>query len=501
MALKFQALLDDHNFQWTLIKMKNAANNAASAMRRDFDTLTDALPGGGLLARLGPGGAAAGGIVSVLGGIAAAGDNIATAFSRINAATGNMDQSQAVLGTLRDLASETGVAVSESAGQFSRFSIAARQIGATNEQIVTLIGLMQKAGVVGGSNAEEIASAGVQMGQALASGRLQGDELRSIMENMPLLAEQLAKNLNVSVGELRAMSKEGLLTTDVVFPALLASASDIEEKFSQMPVTMSRAWASFRNEALGFLADVDNRALGVSRMIAGTLEGLQGFGPGDRQEIAKANRLKQIADAEADRLFAEQTERRTGFMNKEPAPITDRKHEQDAKDTKEVIKRQAAEAKKAADEEIENARKITEAYHDSAVQRLHDQEQLRIKSNEAADERARNAELEGQRRLNQMFLEAAEATKAGWQNQLDQAENIKTQIDNMGPDDRREAIRDKREQDWKDKQNERIRKGGKDARFGARELQEDIDKGRKAVAFAQGEIDKLTAAIEKLITK
>jgi tape measure domain-containing protein len=43
--------------------------------------------------------------------------------------------------------------------------------------------------------AEETASAIVQLAQPLASGVLQGDELKSVVENMPLLAEALAREL------------------------------------------------------------------------------------------------------------------------------------------------------------------------------------------------------------------------------------------------------------------------------------------------------------------
>ena len=72
----------------------------------------------------------------------------------------------------------------------------------------------------------------IQLGQALASGRLGGDELKSILEGLPLVAEKIAKGLGVSTGELKKMGAEGLLTADKVFGALLSGTEKIQADFA-----------------------------------------------------------------------------------------------------------------------------------------------------------------------------------------------------------------------------------------------------------------------------
>ena len=150
-----------------------------------------------------------------------AGDALTQSLSRLQNATGSIERAGQVYEALYRNALSTGVAVSESVDAFQRFSIAAREIGATSDQVVRLVGGLQRVAIVSGASTQEISSATLQLAQALASGVLQGDELRSILEAMPLLAEGLAKELGVSIGELRKLGSEGKLTAERVFPALL----------------------------------------------------------------------------------------------------------------------------------------------------------------------------------------------------------------------------------------------------------------------------------------
>ena len=96
--------------------------------------------------------------------------------------------------------------------------------------------------------------------QALASGVLQGDELRSILEAMPLLAEGLARELGVSIGELRKLGSEGKLTAERVFPALLRATERLGAELDKAPLSLGRAFG--QGEHLPRRAP-GNRAAGV----------------------------------------------------------------------------------------------------------------------------------------------------------------------------------------------------------------------------------------------
>jgi tape measure domain-containing protein len=249
------------------------------------------------------------------GGIARAGDQATASLARLGAATGSIGAAEKAYQSLFELSQKTGIAVSESAGAFGRFAIAARDIGATQAQVLGLVQTIQQAGIVAGASAQETAAATMQLGQALASGRLQGDELRSILENMPTLGAALARELGVGVGELRKMGAEGKLSADVVFPALLRAGQSINVEFEKMPLTMARSFSILGEAMTRFAADLD-RALGLSQGIARAAQtaaaavnaGRQTLGLGTPLELATAgydrsrdrvgNLDQQIANAE-----------------------------------------------------------------------------------------------------------------------------------------------------------------------------------------------------------
>lgn len=135
------------------------------------------------------------------------------------------------------------------ANTVSRLGLLAGNAFANTGEIVAFAETMQKAFKISGASIEEQTSAMYQLTQAMAAGRLQGDEFRSIMENAPMLADAIAKFTGKSKGELKEMAAEGLITADVIKGALFSAADDINEKFASMPKTFGEAWLQIKNTA------------------------------------------------------------------------------------------------------------------------------------------------------------------------------------------------------------------------------------------------------------
>lgn len=98
-----------------------------------------------------------------------------------------------------------------------------------------------------GASTQEASSAMRQITQALGKGIVNGDELNSIMENSPQIARMLAQHLNVSVGELKQLGKEGKISGQALYDTVLENADAIEKQFAAMPITADRAWNSIKN--------------------------------------------------------------------------------------------------------------------------------------------------------------------------------------------------------------------------------------------------------------
>jgi len=129
----------------------------------------------------------------------------------------------------------------------------------SNDEMIAFSEMMNKSFKVSGASTQEISSATYQLTQAMAAGKLQGDEFRSIMENAPMLADAIAKYMGKSKGELKELSSEGAITSDIIKNALFSAADDINEKYEQMPKTFADAMTSIQNNAQKTLQPVADK--------------------------------------------------------------------------------------------------------------------------------------------------------------------------------------------------------------------------------------------------
>ena len=114
-------------------------------------------------------------------------------------------------------------------------------------EAVKFTSTLDKAFKVSGTSAGEASAAMYQLNQAMTSGKLQGDEFRSVMENAPILAQKIAESMGVSMAQLKKLGSEGKITSDVIKKAVLGSADDIETKYNQMPLTFGKVWQQAQN--------------------------------------------------------------------------------------------------------------------------------------------------------------------------------------------------------------------------------------------------------------
>lgn len=136
--------------------------------------------------------------------------------------------------------------------------------GATNgsgAEAINLAELLNKASFLGGSSSEESQRALLQLSQALASGTLQGDELRAIREQSPGLTDVLAKGLSsmaergalpekfigTTMGDLKALGAEGELTAGRVIAAFKEMGTYVNETFDKSPKQFSQAVTGIAN--------------------------------------------------------------------------------------------------------------------------------------------------------------------------------------------------------------------------------------------------------------
>ena len=176
-----------------------------------------------------------------------ASDQNAQITARLNLVTDTPEQLKE---QIYQSANDAKVAYTDSMNQVAKLGLLAKDAFNNTDEIVQFTNLMQKAFKVSGADAVEATSAMYQLTQAMAAGKLQGDEFRSVMENAPMVAQAIAKYMNVSVGELKELGAKGKITADIIKNALFSAGDDINAKFKTLPLTWSDIWTQAKNFAL-----------------------------------------------------------------------------------------------------------------------------------------------------------------------------------------------------------------------------------------------------------
>lgn len=128
----------------------------------------------------------------------------------------------------------------------------------TTDELLAFAETLQKQLIIGRATTQEAASVMLQMTQALGSGRLQGDELRSLLENAPNLTHIIADYMGVQQGVLKDLGAQGKITTEIVKNAVLSAIDETNREFAKVPKTFAQMWTIFKNYAtLAFEAVLD----------------------------------------------------------------------------------------------------------------------------------------------------------------------------------------------------------------------------------------------------
>jgi lambda family phage tail tape measure protein len=122
-----------------------------------------------------------------------------------------------------------------------------------------------------GSSATSSQAALVQFGQALASGTLRGDELNSVMEQTPALAEAIARGMGKTLGELRKLGEEGQLAAGDVLKAISKESARLEAEAGRMAGTIGQSMQRIGNAWTKFVGEETSGAAGVATAALNTL--------------------------------------------------------------------------------------------------------------------------------------------------------------------------------------------------------------------------------------
>lgn len=204
--------------------------------------------------------------------LAQAVDQFTTLQNRLRGLGYEVDQVNTIYGELVDIAGRTRTSLDATATVYQRVALATKEMGISQRETLEFTETLNRAVVVSGASAIEARNAMIQLSQGLASGRLSGDELRSVLEQLPYVADLIARQMGVTRGELRKLGAEGKISTMVVLDAMKNYRQEVAETYENTLPTLQQAIIVARDRWTDYIGRLD-QAVGVQSFVAnGILE-------------------------------------------------------------------------------------------------------------------------------------------------------------------------------------------------------------------------------------
>lgn len=198
-------------------------------------------------------------------------DTYTTLRNKLNVVAKDQNNLNGIMGATFKVAQETRSSWASTAQMFSRMAMNSKQLGVSQQELIGFTKSLNQAIIVGGATSTEASAGLLQLSQGMASGALKGDELRAVLEQLPVVADVIAKKFGVTRGELRKMGTDGKITGRDIIIAFKQSAKEIDEAFKKTAPTMGQSFEMIRNAATKFFGEAGTGS-GVLAALAAALK-------------------------------------------------------------------------------------------------------------------------------------------------------------------------------------------------------------------------------------
>lgn len=192
--------------------------------------------------------------------------------NRLRVATKSTEEFARAQQFVSQISRQTRTDVEANAVTYSRLIRSTEGLGLSSEYLEKVMKGLALSVKVGGATSMEARNSLVQFSQSLASGALRGDELRSVAEQLPALANAIGKEFGISGGQLIAFAKAtpGILETERVIKAVANAVPELQKEFDKTLPTLEEGFVSIRQGAIELFASI-NKATGVFGALSSAL--------------------------------------------------------------------------------------------------------------------------------------------------------------------------------------------------------------------------------------
>lgn len=187
------------------------------------------------------------------------GDDMSMVNSRLSLVTKSTEEYTRAQTELLSISNDARVGVRGTSDLYAQLNRSTESLGTSQKDLLQVTDTISKTLTIGGASATAADAALLQLSQGFASGALRGEELNSIMEQTPRLAQAIANGMGVSIGQLRTMGAEGQLTAQAIMTALLSQSRIVNEEFSKIAINGASGYNVLNNTIDTTVAKIDGQ--------------------------------------------------------------------------------------------------------------------------------------------------------------------------------------------------------------------------------------------------
>lgn len=195
------------------------------------------------------------------------GDAYTTLQNKLQNVTTSQAQVNLLTEKLFELADKTRSGIDETSTAFTRFDRSLKSMGKSQEDTLRLTQTVNEALIVSGATSTEAGSALLQLSQAFNSGKLQGDEFRSVAENLPIVLDAVAKATKTPINQVKQLATQGKITSEVLFKAFSLIQDQVDKTFAKTTPTVAQALVVLKNNSEQFFGEL-NKSIGFTQGLA-----------------------------------------------------------------------------------------------------------------------------------------------------------------------------------------------------------------------------------------
>ncbi|MEZ2683878.1 phage tail tape measure protein [Proteus vulgaris] len=165
-----------------------------------------------------------------------------------------------------NIAQKTYQSLDATAQVYQRFSDNAERLGINQQKVAELTETVSKAVSLSGTSAAAASTGLTQFGQALAAGRLRGQDLNSVIEQIPGLAQAIAEGMGITMGELKQKAQDGETSIEKVIESLERVKASVDQKFATSITTVSQSFTNLQSAMTRFVGEA-NQSTGATQLL------------------------------------------------------------------------------------------------------------------------------------------------------------------------------------------------------------------------------------------